>query len=56
MCAHLGVDSDLASVIQKKGDSLREFIQHFCNKRNVIPEVDDKSIVILFKKGLRDQP
>jgi hypothetical protein len=53
-CACLGVDYDLASIIQKKGESLQEFIQQFCNKRNVISEVDDKSIVIFFKKGLRD--
>jgi hypothetical protein len=37
-----------------KGESLREFIQCFCNKRNVIPKVDDKSIIMFFKKGLRD--
>jgi hypothetical protein len=36
------------------GESLREFIQCFCNKRNIILEVDDKSIVMFFKKGLRD--
>jgi hypothetical protein len=48
------VNWDLASVVQKKGESLREYIQRFCNKRNVIPEVDDKSIVMFFKKGLRD--
>jgi hypothetical protein len=48
------VDWDLASIVQKKGESLREFIQHFCNKRNIIPEVDDKSIIKFFKKGLRD--
>jgi hypothetical protein len=53
-CAHLGVVWHLASNVQKKGESLQEFIQHFCNKRNVIPEVDDKSIVMFFKKGLRD--
>jgi hypothetical protein len=29
-------------------------MQLFCNKRNVILEVDDKSIVMLFKKGLMD--
>jgi hypothetical protein len=40
--------------MQKKGQSLRKFIQQFCKKRNVIPEVDDKSIVMFFKKGLRD--
>jgi hypothetical protein len=54
MCAHLGVDWDLASVIQKKGESLRKFIQRFCNKRNIIPEVDNKSIVMFFKEGLKD--
>jgi hypothetical protein len=48
------VNWDLASVVQKKGESLREYIQRFCNKRNVIPEVDDKSIMMFFKKGLRD--
>jgi hypothetical protein len=52
--ARSGVDWDLASIVQKKGESLREFIQRFCNKRNIIPEVDDKSIIMLFKQGLRD--
>jgi hypothetical protein len=54
MCARPEVDWDLASIVQKKGESLREFIQRFCNKINIIPEVDDKSIVIFFKKGVRD--
>jgi hypothetical protein len=44
----------LANVVQKKGESLREFIKRFCNKRNLIPEVDDKSIIMFFKKGLSD--
>jgi hypothetical protein len=44
---------DLAIVIQKKGESLQKFIQRFYNKRNIIPEVDKKSIVMFFKKGLR---
>jgi hypothetical protein len=30
----------------------KEYIHRFCNKRNVIPEVHDKSIVMFFKKGL----
>jgi hypothetical protein len=29
-------------------------IQCFCNKRNIVPEVDDKSIIMFFKKGLID--
>jgi hypothetical protein len=52
--ARIGVDWDLASVVQKKGESLWEFIQWFYNKRNIILEVDDKSVVMFFKKGLRD--
>jgi hypothetical protein len=39
-------------MIQKKGESLRKYIQCFCNKRNIILEVDDKSIIMFFKKGL----
>jgi hypothetical protein len=54
ICAHPRVDWDLASIIQKKVESLREFIQHFCNKRNITTEVDDKSIVMFFRKGLRE--
>jgi hypothetical protein len=53
-CARPGVKWDLANMVQKKGESLREFIQRFCNKRNVIPEAADKSIIMFFKKGLSD--
>jgi hypothetical protein len=42
------------SVIQKNGESLREFIHGFCNKRNIIPDVNEKCIVMFFKKGLKD--
>jgi hypothetical protein len=41
-------------MFQKKGESPREFIQCVCNKRNIILEIDDKYIIIFFKKGLRD--
>jgi hypothetical protein len=47
-------DWDLASIVQKKGESLWKYIQDFYNKRNVMLEVDDKLIVMFFKKGLRD--
>jgi hypothetical protein len=39
-------------VVQKKGESLREYIQRFYHKRNVIPEVDDKLIVMFFNTDL----
>jgi hypothetical protein len=34
--------------------SLREFNQCFYNKRNIIPKIDDKCIIMIFKKGCRD--
>jgi hypothetical protein len=40
--------------MHKEGESLWEFIQCFYNKRNMIPEVDDKSIIMFIKKGLKD--
>jgi hypothetical protein len=40
--------------MQKKGESLWKFIQRFYNKNNVILEVDDRSIIMFFKKVLRD--
>jgi hypothetical protein len=54
MCTWPRVDWDLASVVQNKGESHWEYIQCFYNKRNVISKVDDKSIMMFFKKGLRD--
>jgi hypothetical protein len=38
----------------EEGRVPQEFIHCFCNKRNLIPEVDDKSIIMFFKKGLSD--
>jgi hypothetical protein len=54
MCARPRVDWDLASIVQKKGESLGEFTQCFYNKRNIIPEVNNKSIIMFLKKGLGD--
>jgi hypothetical protein len=50
--AHPGINWDLATIVQKKGESLWEFMQHFCNKRNAILEVDGKSIIKFFNRGL----
>jgi hypothetical protein len=52
-CLRSGIEWNLASIVKKNGGSIREFIQCFYNKRNIIPEVDDKSIIIFFKKGLK---
>jgi hypothetical protein len=53
-CARQRVELDLANIVQKKGESLREFIQRFCNKRNLFSEVDEKLIILFFKKGFKD--
>jgi hypothetical protein len=53
-CTRSEVYWNLDSIVQKKGESLKEFIQRVCNKRNLILEVDDKSIIMFFKKGLTD--
>jgi hypothetical protein len=34
--------------------SIFRFFKCFCKKRNIIPEVDKKTIFRFFKKGLRD--
>jgi hypothetical protein len=44
----------LAGIVQMKGELLQELTQHFCNKRNLIPEVDGRSNIMFLKKGLRD--
>jgi hypothetical protein len=41
-------------MVQKKGEHLWEFIQRFCNKRNIILEINDNSIIMVFKKVLKD--
>jgi hypothetical protein len=53
-CSCPGVNWDLVSMVQKKGESLCEIIQHFCNKRNLISEFNNKSIIMFLKKGLKD--
>jgi hypothetical protein len=54
MCAQPRVDCDLTSIVPKKGEPLQEFIQCFYNKRNIILEVNDKSIIMFIKMGLKD--
>jgi hypothetical protein len=55
------VDSSLATFgpyarcqNKRKRESLLEFIQRSCNKRSIISEVNGKSIIRFFKKGLCD--
>jgi hypothetical protein len=50
-CERPRVKWDMGNIVQTEGDSLWEFIQHFCNKRNAILEVDNKPIIMIFKKA-----
>ena len=49
-----GIDWDLYQLHQKKGESLREFIQRFMKKRNSIPGVNEAVVIAAFRKGVRD--
>ena len=33
---------------------MRKYIQRFCRKRNTISDIEERTIVIYFKQGLRD--
>ena len=43
-----GVEWDLYQIHQKKGESLREFIQRFIKKENSIPNVSDAVVMAAF--------
>jgi hypothetical protein len=45
---------DLSQLVQQEGETLSEYIQRFCSRRNTIPDIRDHTVVTLFQKGLRD--
>src|SRR6266508_1446284 len=48
------VEWDLYQIQQKKGESLREFIQRFIKKKNSIASVSDAVVMATFQKGVKD--
>jgi hypothetical protein len=40
---------DLAQIVQKDGESVREYIQRFCSKCNTIPDIQDHSVLAVVK-------
>src|SRR5438105_4350255 len=42
-------------VQQRKGESLRKYIQRFCQCRNTIAKISGESVCIAFRRGVRDR-
>ncbi|XP_066167851.1 uncharacterized protein [Oryza sativa Japonica Group] len=50
-----GTQYDLYNVIQKSGESLREYIRRFSEQRNKISDISDDVIIAAFTKGIRHE-
>jgi spermidine synthase len=43
---------DLTMVKQEQGETLRQYMRHFFNKRAMVVDVTDKEVIDLFQDGL----
>nr|ABF97190.1 retrotransposon protein, putative, Ty3-gypsy subclass [Oryza sativa Japonica Group] len=50
-----GTQFDLYNVIQKSGESLRDYIRRFSEQRNKISDITDDVIIATFTKGIRHE-
>ncbi len=50
-----GTQYDLYNVIQKSGESLRDYIRRFSEQRNKISDITDDVIIAAFTKGIRHE-
>jgi hypothetical protein len=50
-----GNEVDLHVMQQRLGESLRSFIQWFCQIQNTIPRISNASVVVAFRQGMRDE-
>nr|ABA98116.1 retrotransposon protein, putative, Ty3-gypsy subclass [Oryza sativa Japonica Group] len=50
-----GTHFDLYNIIQKSGESLRDYIRHFSKERNKISDITDDVIIAAFTKGIRHE-
>jgi hypothetical protein len=46
--------NDLKAVRQYKGETLRQYIQHFSQMRNKIPRISNKEVISAFSTGVAD--
>ncbi len=51
----LGTQFDLYNVVQKSGESLRDYIQRFSEQHNKISDITDDVIIAAFTKGIRHE-
>ena len=54
-CGRPSSEWDLGQINQREGESIREYIQRFCQKRNTIRDIDERAVIMYLKKGLRDR-
>jgi hypothetical protein len=50
-----GNETDLHTIQQRPGESLRSFIQQFSQVRNIISRISNASVVVAFRQGVRDE-
>nr|ABA98419.2 retrotransposon protein, putative, Ty3-gypsy subclass [Oryza sativa Japonica Group] len=50
-----GTQFDLYNIIQKSGESLRDYIRRFSEQRNKISDITDDVIIAAFTKGIRHE-
>jgi hypothetical protein len=53
--ARPGNETDLHTIQQRPGESLRSFIQRFSQVHNIIPRISNASVVVAFCHGVRDE-
>jgi hypothetical protein len=51
---HPATKNDLKAVRQYKGETLRQYIQHFSQMRNKIPRISNKEVIPAFSMGVVD--
>src|SRR5664279_2307361 len=49
-----GVVSDLHGLVQKPGETLRKYVEHFCAVMNTIPGVQEASAISSFYTNVRE--
>nr|AAK27822.1 putative gag-pol precursor [Oryza sativa Japonica Group] len=50
-----GTQFDLYNIVQKSGESLRDYIRRFSEQRNKISDITDDVIIAAFTKGIRHE-
>jgi hypothetical protein len=49
--AQLGNETNLHTIQQRPGETMRSFVQRFSQVRNTIPHISNASIVVAFRRG-----